>query len=86
MTAATVFASCMSAIVPSCMRAPPEAATMTSGARSASARSAARVSFSPTTLPMEPPMNSKSITARTTGMSLIVAVPVRTASLCPVFA
>ena len=85
-SAATVFASCMSAMVPSCIRAPPEAETMTSGLRSAKARSAARVSFSPTTLPIEPPMNSKSITARTIGIPEIVASPVRTASLCPLLA
>ena len=85
-TAATVFASCMSAIVPSCMRAPPDADTITSGLRSAYARSAVRVSFSPTTLPIEPPMNSKSITASATGIPAICASPVRTASLWPLFA
>src|SRR3989442_6831616 len=59
---------------------------MTSGLRSASARSAARVTFSPTTPPIEPPMNSKSITARTTGMPASAASPVMTASRRPVFA
>ena len=76
----------MSAIVPSCIRAPPDADTMTRGFRSEYARSAARVSFSPTTLPIEPPMKSKSMTARTIGTLEIRASPVRTASLCPLFA
>src|SRR5689334_24507919 len=58
----------MSARVPSCMRAPPDADTMTSALRVASERSAARVIFSPTTLPMDPPMNSKSITTSSTGL------------------
>jgi hypothetical protein len=39
------------------MRAPPEQDTMTTGRRSAMARSIARVIFSPTTTPMLPPMN-----------------------------
>ena len=60
--AAIVLASCISAIVPSCIRAPPEADTMTRGTRSARAPSAARATFSPTTAPMEPPMNPKSMT------------------------
>ena len=39
--------------MPSCMRAPPEAVTMTMGSRSAVASSNARVTFSPTTEPIE---------------------------------
>ena len=49
-SAATVFASCMSASVPSCIRAPPDADTTISGRRLARAYSAARVTFSPTTI------------------------------------
>ena len=59
--AAIVLASCISASVPSCIRAPPDAETMMSGMRSASAASAARVTFSPTTAPIDPPMNPKSM-------------------------
>ena len=40
---------------------------MISGTRSASACSAARVTFSPTTAPIEPPMNPKSMTQMATG-------------------
>ena len=58
--AAIVFTSCIRARVPSCIRAPPEALTTTRGIPSASAPSAARVTFSPTTDPIEPPMNVKS--------------------------
>ncbi len=46
-SAAIVFASCISANVPSCIRAPPDALTMTSGIRSSRAASAARATFSP---------------------------------------
>ena len=49
------------------MRAPPEVATRTNGERVSSASSAPRVTASPTPLPMLPPMNAKSIAARTTG-------------------
>src|SRR5216684_4094383 len=48
-------------MVPSIMRAPPELETITSGWREASASSIARVTFSPTTAPIEPPMNPNSI-------------------------
>ena len=43
------------------MRAPPEQETMTSGSCSLTQRSMARVSFSPTAEPIEPPMNEYSI-------------------------
>ena len=65
--AATVLASCIRASVPSCIRAPPDAETTISGTRSARACSAARVTFSPTTAPIEPPMNPKSMTQIATG-------------------
>ena len=42
---------------------------MSSGTRAASACSAARVTFSPTTAPIEPPMNPKSMTQMATGIS-----------------
>ena len=66
--AASVFASCISANVPSCIRAPPDDATTTSGIRAARACSAARVTFSPTTAPIEPPMNPKSMTQSATSV------------------
>ena len=54
-------------MAPSCMRAPPEAETITSGVRRAMARSMARVIFSPTTLPMLPPMKRGSCAQIWTG-------------------
>ena len=66
----TVFAICMSASTFSCMRAPPEAATETSGMPRSAATSLARVKISPTTLPIEPPMNAKSMRAEHAGHAL----------------
>ena len=57
---------------------------MTSGIRSARAASAARVTFSPTTAPIEPPMNPKSMTQIATGSPVIVPVPQIAASRMPV--
>ena len=54
-----------------------------SGTRSASACSAARVTFSPTTAPIEPPMNPKSMTQIATGRPSIVPVPQTAASRMP---
>ena len=82
--AARVLASCISASVPSCIRAPPDALTMTSGIRASSACSAARVTFSPTTAPMEPPMNPKSMTQIATGTPSMAPVPHTAASRMPV--
>ena len=52
------------------MRAPPDAVTETSGT-SALDRAVARraTNFSPTTLPIEPPMNAKSMTASSHGLA-----------------
>ncbi len=83
-TAASVFASCMRASVPSCMRAPPEAETTISGMRSARAASAARATFSPTTDPMEPPMNPKSRAQIATRVPWTAPVPQTAASFSPV--
>jgi len=52
--------------------------------RSASPSSKVRVTISPTTEPIEPPMKKKSITARATGRPWMVARPQSTASLSPV--
>ncbi len=83
-SAATDLASCMSASVPSCIRAPPLADTTTRGMRSRRAASAARATFSPTTAPIDPPMNPKSMTQIATGRSLILPVPHTAASRMPV--
>ena len=82
--APTVFASCISDNVPSCIRAPPDADTTISGIRSSSADSAARVTFSPTTAPIEPPMNPKSMTQIATGWPSTRPVPQTAASRMPV--
>ncbi len=78
-----VLAICMSEMMPSCMRAPPELQTATSGSRSVAAASAARQSFSPTTLPMLPPMKPKSMTASMHGTPSMAASPVTIASVRP---
>ena len=85
-TAQLVLAICMRLRMPSCMRAPPEVHTATSGRSSPAASSTLRQSFSPTTLPMLPPMKPKSMTASTHGVPSMVAVPVTIASLRPVLA
>ena len=72
-TATTVFGSCISARIPSCIRAPPEAEIEISGTPAVAALSHARANFSPVTDPIEPPMNEKSITASSQEMSSIVA-------------
>jgi hypothetical protein len=85
-TAQVVLAICISERMPSCMRAPPELHTQTSGRLSPAASMALRHSFSPTTLPMLPPMKPKSRTASTQGWEAIAAVPATIASFSPVFA
>ncbi len=63
--ATTVLAICIRARMPSCIRAPPDEVTTRSGRPRSTARSQARASFSPTTAPMLPPMNEKSMMAPT---------------------
>ena len=63
------------------MRAPPELVTETSGMPRSAAESHARENFSPTALPIEPPMNEKSITASSNGWPSSVAWPITIASL-----
>ena len=70
----------MSESVPSIMRAPPEQETTTSGSFSAIAFSIARVTFSPTTTPIEPPMKPYSIAAITVRRPPIVPTAETTAS------
>ena len=81
---AVVLASCMSESVPSCMRAPPDALTTIAGMRSESAVSKQRASFSPTTLPMLPPMKRKSKIPIATRWPSISPTPQITASRRPV--
>src|SRR4051794_12410324 len=81
----TVFGSCISERIPSCMRAPPELVTETSGTDRSMAESHALENFSPTALPIEPPMKVKSMTDSSTGCPSIVAWPMIAASPSPVF-
>src|SRR5579884_44170 len=84
-TAQTVFGICISERIPSCIRAPPELVTVTSGTPRSVAESHARENFSPTALPIEPPMNAKSITASSIGCPSSDACPTTIASPSPVF-
>jgi len=78
--AAEVFAICISEKMPSCMRAPPEALNTTAAQRRSVARSKMRVTFSPTTEPIEPPMNSKTKAPTDTGCPSIRPIPPTKAS------
>ena len=66
------------------MRAPPDAVTETSGRPASAALSQARTNFSPTALPIDPPMNVKSITDSSQGWRSSVARPITIASPSPV--
>ncbi|OPZ08051.1 MAG: hypothetical protein BWZ10_02724 [candidate division BRC1 bacterium ADurb.BinA364] len=81
--AALVLAICISERMPSCMRAPPPQAMTITGFFSASPRSMARVTFSPTTEPMLPPAKVMSITAALTLKPWISPTPVTHASFRP---
>ena len=76
----------MSDSAPSIIRAPPEDETITTGSRRSSARSIARVTFSPTTTPMLPPMKEYSIAATDVSIPSIRPVAQITASFMPVAA
>jgi hypothetical protein len=67
------------------MRAPPDAVIDTSGTPRSAALSHARENFSPTTLPIEPPMKAKSMTASSQPLPSIAACPITIASPSPVF-
>ena len=67
------------------MRAPPDALTETSGTPCSAALSQARANFSPTALPIEPPMNAKSMTASSQALPSIAPRPITIASPRPVF-
>ena len=81
-----VLAICISESIPSCMRAPDEAETMIMPRFSAMAISMARVIFSPTTEPIDPAKNLKSITAIIARLPSMLRRPQTTASLSPVLA
>src|SRR4029077_1725593 len=72
-------------MVPSIMRAPPEQETTISGWRVSMASSMPRVTFSPTTAPMEPPIKPNSIAQITTGRPFSCPSAVITASFMPSF-
>ena len=69
-----VRGSCMSDRMPSCMRAPPEAANSTNGAGASTAARMAVMIASPAAMPSEPPMKAKSWTATTTRHAVEEAV------------
>src|SRR5580693_4544416 len=83
--AAETFASCIRLIVPSIMRAPPEQEITIRGWRVSMANSTPRVTFSPTTAPIEPPMKLNSIAQTTTGRPASCPSAVITASFMPSF-
>src|SRR5882762_7658206 len=84
-SAAETLASCMRLIVPSIMRAPPEQEMAMNGWRVSIASSMPRVTFSPTTAPIEPPMKPNSMEHITTGRPLRWPSAVMTASFMPSF-
>ena len=75
---------CSRALVPSCIRDPPEAETQTTGRRSATATEKARVILAPSAVPIEPPRNGNSKPTSTQASPPTVAVPVVTACRSPV--
>ncbi|GDY31027.1 hypothetical protein GTS_26600 [Gandjariella thermophila] len=79
-----VLAICISDSAPSCIRAPPDAVTSSSGSRCASAVSAAVATASPAAQPRLPPRNRKSMAATTTGWPRTLPRTTRTASSRPV--
>jgi len=82
--AAEVLAICMSEKMPSCIRAPPLELKTSAGSRRSAARSKSRATFSPTTDPIEPPMNSKAKAPTDTGWPPTVPTPLTKASRIPV--
>ena len=79
-----MVAICRNAIVPSCIRVPPEAGAAISGSRSAVARSTASVSRSAAATPIDPPRKPNSLTATATRCPPSSPSPVRTDSSQPV--
>ncbi len=81
-----VLAICIKLNALSCILAPPDEVIARTGSFNSIAFSMIRVTFSPTTLPIEPPIKSKSMTAVATLCPSIVAIPVTTASSMLFFA
>ena len=71
--------------MPSCIRAPPDAAKQIKGCLSLMACSAACTKRSPTTVPIEPPIKSNSKAHVITGMPLSTPCMTTKASVSPVF-
>jgi hypothetical protein len=81
---AVVLAICISDSRPSCMRAPPVAVMQMNGTFCSRATWAPRTKRSPTTEPIEPPMNSNSKQATTTGRLMMEPPCTISASVSPV--
>ena len=84
-TAAVVFAICISANMPSSMRAPPDAVKMMHGSWRLRASSSSSVMRSPTTVPIVPPRKWKSITPSAISNPSIEPKPQTTPSESPLF-
>ena len=84
LAAVTVLAICISDSTPSCTLAPPPVTNATNGKSRRAAVSNAVATFSPTTLPMLPPINPKSNTTSITSMPSIRQRPITAASVNPV--
>jgi len=84
-SAAEVLAICISENRPSCMRAPPLAEKQTKAEFDSIAASTPCTKRSPTTDPIEPPMNLNSNAAATTGSALTLPPMTTSASDSDVF-
>ena len=82
---AEVFAICIKEVADSIIRAPPDFEMTTKGIFFSKACLAARVIFSPTTEPMEPPIKAKSMQATTKASPIDFPTAMRIASLRLVF-
>src|SRR5215203_5376841 len=83
--AADVLAICIKDKIDSCMRAPPDVEIIIRGIRSCKEYSIRRVSNSPTTEPIEPPMKLKSRTPKAILWLFSEHVPTTAASEWPDF-
>jgi hypothetical protein len=84
-TALVILTIDRKAIVPSCIRVPPEAGPASSGSPSSVARSMASTRRSAAATPIEPARNRNSPTTTATRRPAIVPSPVMTASSTPDF-
>jgi len=81
--AALILTICKNAVVPSCMRVPPDAVVASSGSPSAVARSTAMTSRSAAATPMEPARKLNSQPIKATGRPCTSPLPVSTDSSRP---